>query len=442
MPTHRGNESSASWLASLPAAERDRLLGKYTGAELERLWWDWKFWARPNQLAPDGDWLIWLLLAGRGFGKTRTGAEWIRERVKQGAARWIALIAKNPADARDVMIEGPAGILRVSPPDERPRYEPSKRRLVWKNGAQATVFSAYEPDQLRGPQHDTLWADELASWEYLRETWDMAMFGLRLGDHPQAVVTTTPRPLTLLKEFLVRPDVRTTTGSTYENIENLAPAFFQQVVSKYEGTSLGEQELHARILEEAEGALWNRTMFLRAEKVPTLVRVVVGVDPALSSNEESNETGIVVAGVDAKGRGYLLGDKSGRFKPDGWARRAVTAYHAQDGDRIVAEANNGGEMVSYTIHTVDPKVPVRLVHASKGKHTRAEPVAALYEQGKVFHVGTFPELEDQLCSWVPGDDSPDRLDAAVWALTDLMLTHRPALAVSPGGLGQENPWHV
>ena len=367
----------------------------------------------------------------------------MRDRVRQGKARWIGLIAQTPGDARDVMIEGPAGILAVSPPHERPEYEPSKRRLTWPNGAVGMVFSAYEPDQLRGPQHDTLWADELASWQHPRETWDMAMFGLRLGERPQAVVTTTPKPIGLIRELLKRDDVAKTTGSTYENRENLAPAFFQQIVTKYEGTSLGEQELHARVLDEAEGALWNRKMFerdgFRTER-PTLVRIVVAVDPAATSNTESNETGIITAGIDAKGHGYVIRDTSGRLKPDGWARRAVNAYHDSEGDRIVAEANNGGEMVEHTIRTVDQTVPIKLVHASKGKHTRAEPVAALYEQGKVHHVGSFPELEDQMCSWVPGDDSPDRLDAAVWALTDLMISGREPVAASPGGTEQENRW--
>lgn len=430
------------------------MLAEYSEAQLEALWWDWRFWARPNQLEPPGDWVVWLQLAGRGFGKTRSGAEWIRDRVKQGARR-IAFVAQTPGDARDVMVEGESGILAVSPPHERPNYEPSKRRLTWKNGAVATIYSAFEPDQLRGPNHDTAWADELASWEYGQETWDMLMFGLRIGDKPRVVVTTTPKPVSLIRMLAADPTVAVTTGSTYENLDNLSPSFFQRVVTKYEGTSLGEQELHAKILTEAPGALWTRETLAKAkvdasgtpwEKAPDLVRVVVGVDPAAKNKSNSNETGIIIAGVDTRGHGWVVGDRSARLSPDGWGRRVCSAYDDHEADRVVAETNNGGDMVAATIRTVDPKVAIREVTASRGKHTRAEPVAALYEQGKVHHVGNFPALEDQLCTWVPGDtddtESPDRLDALVWALTDLMVSKRPIAAVSPGTVMGVNEYDV
>lgn len=423
------------------------MLAQYGEAELEALWWDWPFWARPNQLEPPGDWVVWLQLAGRGFGKTRSGAEWIRHRVKQGARR-IAFVAQTPGDARDVMVEGESGILAVSPDHEKPNYEPSKRRLTWPNGAVGTIYSAFEPDQLRGPNHDTAWADELASWEYGQDTWDMLMFGLRIGDQPRVVVTTTPKPVKLIRTLADDPTVAVTTGSTYENIDNLSPTFFKRVVSQYEGTSLGEQELHAKILSESPGALWTRETLAacKAEKAPDLVRIVVGVDPAAKNKENSNETGIIVAGVDKKGVGWVLDDKSARLSPDGWGRRVCTAYEDHKADRIVAETNNGGDMVAATIRTVNPKAAIREVTASRGKHTRAEPVAALYEQGKVKHVGSFSALEDQLCTWVPGEaggnESPDRLDALVWALTDLMLTTRPPLDVSPGMVMGENEYRV
>lgn len=386
---------------------------------------------------------MWLLLAGRGFGKTRTGAEWVREEVRTGRARRIAFIAPTPAEARDVMIEGMSGILAVSPEHERPIYEPSKRRLTWPNGAVGTIYSAFEPEHLRGPNHDLAWGDELASWEYLRSTFDMLMFGLRVGERPRAVFTTTPKPLPLLRELLKRQDVRVTTGSTYENRDNLAPSFFTQIVSQYEGTTLGQQELYAQILEEAAGALWTRKIITdhRRPSAPALVRIVVGVDPAVTSTEESNETGIIVAGRDQHDHGYCLADRSGRRSPDQWARTAVQAYHDFKADRIVVEVNNGGEMVAHTIRTIDPNVAIRTVAASRGKYTRAEPIAAFGEQGRIHHVGVFEQLEGQLCTWVPGDVSPDRLDAYVWAFTDL-LVGRPNLArVSLGSqqdLGREN----
>lgn len=384
--------------------------------------WDWKQCARPKQLPPDGQWTTWLILAGRGWGKTRTGSEAVRKAVHDGRRR-IALVAPTAADGRDVMVEGESGLLSVGPEDERPNYEPSKRRLTWPSGAIATLYSAEDPDQLRGPQHDYAWCDELASWKR-PETWDMLLFGLRLGSDPRCVVTTTPRPTKQIKDLIADPTCRVTRGSTYENRANLAPAFFSQIVRRYEGTRLGRQELLAEILDDNPGALWRRPD-IDDHKIATLPgelrRIVVAVDPAVTSNEDSDETGIIVAGVGHDGRGYVLDDMSLRGTPHQWGTQAVAAYSKYKADRLVAENNNGGEMVEHTVRTVDPNVSYKGVHASRGKVIRAEPIAALYEQGRVHHVGSFPELEDQLCQWEPGMASPDRLDALVWALSELML---------------------
>lgn len=416
------NDSESSWAASLPAAQRDDLLNLYTEDELDALWWDWRFWARPNQLEPAGEWVIWLLLTGRGFGKTRSGAEWVRERVNAGLARKIALIAATPADARDVMIEGSSGLLAVFPPHQKPLYEPSKRRVTFHTGAMATIYSGYEPDQLRGPNHDTAWGDELATWAYIRETYDNLMFGLRVGE-PRAVFTTTPKPLALLRELLLRPDVVVTRGSTYENREHLAPAFFANIVTKYEGTSIGQQELYGDLLEEAEGALWKRKVIAdsRVKSLPeNIKRRVVAIDPSSGEGDEANDAaGIIIASKDVKGEYYVERDATMRGSPDAWARRAVTAYKDLRADRIVAEKNNGGKMVELVLRTIDKDVPYRAVWASEGKRTRAEPVAALYEQGKVHHVGVLAELEDEQCTWTPGSPSPNRMDALVWAITEL-----------------------
>ena len=362
----------------------------------------------------------------------------MREQVKSGVMR-LHLIAPTASDARDVMVEGESGLLSVCWAGDRsisgevlgrPSYEPSKRRLTWANGAMATLFSAEEPERLRGPQCAALWADELAAWKYIRETWDMAMFGLRLGADPRTCITTTPKPLKILREIIQDRRTVVTRGSTFENAGNLAPKFLQAIKEKYEGTRLGRQELEAELLEEAEGALWSRAMIEASRlggELPEMRRVVVAVDPAITSNAESDETGIIAAGLGADGRGYVLADVSGRYSPGDWAKKAVDLYKLLKADRIVAEGNQGGEMVRHTIQTESPNVPVTIVHASRGKAARAEPVAALYEQGKVSHVAGLPELEDQLVNWEPlsGMASPDRLDALVWALTELMLEKTP-----------------
>ncbi|MGE5589210.1 MAG: DNA-packaging protein [Bacillota bacterium] len=420
----RAGDSLAASMSLLPAEQRNKLLAELSDQEVLALLYDWPFWARPNQLPPPGDWRVWLVLAGRGFGKTRTGAEWLRDQVQNRGRGRLALVAPTAADARDVMVEGESGILAISPPWFRPVYEPSKRRLTWPNGAIATTYSADEPDRLRGPQHDGAWADELAAWKY-PDAWDMLMFGLRLGTDPRVVATTTPKPVRLIRELLASETTAVSRGSTYENAANLAPAFLQQIVTKYKGTRLGRQELDGEVLDDVPGALWTRKALddLRRPAAPELVRVVVAIDPAVTSGEDSDETGIVVAGRGVDGHGYVLRDLSCRMSPDGWARRAVVAFQDHRADRIVAEVNNGGDLVEQVVRTVDRSVPYKAVHASRGKRVRAEPIAALYEQGKVHHVGGLPDLEDQMCSFLPegGDKSPDRVDALVWALTELLL---------------------
>ena len=383
---------------------------------------DWKFWARPNQLAPKGDWSTWMIMAGRGWGKTRTGAEWIRERVQAGYRR-IGLIAKTPADARDIMIEGESGILACIPKEERPTYETTKRRLTWSNGAVALAFSSHEPDHLRGVQFDTVWVDELATYEYARETWETMRFALRLSDDPRCLVTTTPKPMAIIKEIIKEEGTVLTTGSSYDNQANLTPQFFDQILSRYENTRIGRQEIHAELLEEAEGSLWKRDWIenTRVGECPDLLRIVVAIDPAVSKNKQSDETGIVVCGIDDKKDLYVLDDGSGRYTPQQWGGEAIALYKRWMADRIVAETNNGGMMVESVLRQVDEQIPYKSVHATKGKRVRAEPISALYEQGRVHHVGRHNDLEDQLCNWDPmSTESPDRLDALVWACTELI----------------------
>jgi predicted phage terminase large subunit-like protein len=407
------------------------MIASLSDRELEVLEYEWLEWARDNQKPPPGDWRTWLLLAGRGFGKTRTGAETVRLAVTEFGFRRIALVAPTSADARDVMVEGESGILATSPPWDMPLYRPTKRRLIWPNGAIATTFSADEPERLRGPQHDLAWCDELASWRY-PEAWDMLMFGLRLGRDPRVIVTTTPKPTKIIRELVGDSTTVITRGSTYDNRSNLAPAFLHQIIKKYEGTRLGRQEINAEILDDVPGALWNRTLLEELrwpvyQSVPDLVRIVVAIDPAATSGEDADETGIIVAGKDEDGCGYVLEDLSGHYAPAEWARTAITLYRKHKADRVVAEVNNGGEMVEATLRIVDPNVSFTPVHASRGKVIRAEPVAALYEQHRVRHVGTFPTLEDQMCGFTTDLDriaaglSPDRVDALVWAFTDLLV---------------------
>lgn len=388
---------------------------------------DWQFLARPDQLPPAGDWRTWFIRTGRGWGKTRTAAEWVRDQVANHGRRRIALVAATAADARDVMVEGESGLLACYPDGERPLYEPSKRRITWPNGAMATTYSADEPERLRGPQHDAAWADELAAWKRAREAWDMLMFGLRLGSDPQTVVTTTPKPLSLLREIEESPETVTTTGSTYANAANLAPVFLSKILRRYKGTRLGRQEIEGERLDDMPGALWSRAMIddARVSVLPPLKRVVVAVDPAVTSGEDSDDTGIIVGGLSYDGHVYVLEDATCHTSPDAWARTVVAAYARHRADRIVGEVNNGGELVEAVLRTVDASIPYTAVHASRGKSVRAEPISALYEQGRVHHVGEFAELEDQLVCWVPdAADSPDRLDALVWMVTELVVEVR------------------
>tara|TARA_R110000765_G_scaffold245774_2_gene347903 strand:- start:988 stop:2106 length:1119 start_codon:yes stop_codon:yes gene_type:complete len=362
-------------------------------------------------------------MAGRGYGKTRMATEWLRGRVYSGYRR-IAIIGRTPADVRDIQIEGESGILACSPKDDRPLYEPTKRRLTWKNGAVALAFSSHEPDQLRGVQFDTAICDELASWQYARDVWNNLQFGMRLGDDPKVMITTTPRPMGLLKEIMRSSTTVLTTGSSYENKDNLAPQFFDQIIEKYEGTRVGRQEIYAELLDEAEGSLWKRDWIEtnRKEVAPEeLRRIIVAIDPAVTAGRDSDDTGIVVAGIDDENEIWVLEDASGRFTPDQWGKIAVSLYKKYRADRIVAEVNNGGLMVEQVLRHVDMNIPYKSVYATKGKRTRAEPISALYEQLKVHHVGRFVELEDELCSWNPTDsNSPDRLDALVWCCSELI----------------------
>jgi phage terminase large subunit-like protein len=395
---------------------REAFLSSLTPSQLESLAHDWTFWARDKQRLPDADFFVWVILAGRGFGKTRTGGETVRTWVKNNA--YVNLIGATADDARDIMIEGESGILAICPSAERPEYVASKRQLKWPNGSISLIFTADEPERLRGKQHYKVWADELGSWRY-PEAWEQAMLGLRLGDKPQAVVTTTPKPTKLLLALIADKRNLVTTGSTYENRANLASGFFDYVISKYEGTRLGRQELNAELLTDSPGALWKRERIDkdRVYKTPeTLNRVIVGVDPTATSG--GDEAGIITDALSGKDY-YTLADDSTHGSPQTWATAAVTAYHRHKADCIVAEKNNGGEMVEAVIKQVDLTVNVKLVWASRGKATRAEPIAAIAEQGRCHHVGTFANLEDELCMWTPGDASPNRLDAHVWAMTEL-----------------------
>lgn len=436
--------SRADWVRSLPPTQRRAELQRLAPTQKEQaaLLYLWKYWGRPEQFAPYGDWSTWLILSGRGWGKSRTGAEWVREQVESGRCKRLALVARTAADARDVMVEGDSGILKISPPWCRPLYEPSKRRLTWPNGAVATTFSADEPNALRGPQYDGAWADELAAWKYDCDAWDQLQFGLRLGRDPRVIVTTTPRPTPLVKELLAEAKASRsfTVGSTYDNAGNLAPRFLKKLLDKYAGTRLGRQEIEGAVLDDAPGALWKRawieTTRKRAwieesksgDKLPAFRRIVVAVDPAVSTDGDSAETGIVVVGLTDSGLGYVLDDLSGQHSPGEWGARVIQAFDAWKADKVVGEVNNGGNLVEANVIAAAralnrPQPPYKAVHASRGKATRADPIVTLYEQGKVCHQGAFPHLEDQLCTWDPaaGERSPDRLDALVWGLSELMV---------------------
>lgn len=391
----------------------------------------WAETRRANQIAPPGNWRHWLVMAGRGFGKSRLGAEQTRMWIQEGEKR-LALIGPTMADVRDVMVEGESGLQecchRYGMDSE---YIVSKRRVEFQNGAKAFLYSADEPNRLRGPQHSKAWCDEIGAWRYGEDAWANMDMGLRLGDNPQSIATSTPRITKLVRDLVKRAgdgdvDIALTRGTTWDNRGNLPEAFIRSVEARYAGTRLGRQELAGEFLEDVDGALWTLAMIEanRLTELPdgvSLDIVAVGVDPSASSGSESAETGIVVAARGSDGIGYVLADCSVRGTPLEWGTAAVNAYREHRADHVTPEVNNGGEMVTFTLRTIDPDLPISPVYASRGKATRAEPVSALYEQGRVRHIGTFPQLEDQMTTWVPGQTSPDRMDALVWALTDVML---------------------
>ncbi|WP_300032296.1 terminase family protein [uncultured Roseobacter sp.] len=393
----------------------------------------------PHQLPPEGDWRSWVIMGGRGAGKTRAGAEWVRSQVEgskpldEGRARRVALVGETIDQVREVMIFGDSGILACSPPDRTPVWEAGRKRLVWPNGAIATVHSAFDPEGLRGPQFDAAWVDELAKWKKAEDTWDMLQFSLRLGDRPQVCVTTTPRNVGVLKELLKSPSTVVTHAATEANAANLAASFLDEVRARYAGTRLGRQELDGVLLEDAEGALWTTAGIeaARVREAHALDRIVVALDPSVTGGKASDECGIIVAGVTMQGppqnwRAVVLADCTvAGASPVGWANAAIEAMEQYGADRLVAEVNQGGQMVEEVLRQVDPLVPYTAVHASRGKSARAEPIAALYEQGRVRHMPGLGELEDQMCRMTvkgyEGRGSPDRVDALVWALHALMI---------------------
>jgi len=417
----------------LSTDERRAFLDGLSDADKRDLAGYWPLFARPDQLPPPGDWTVWLVMGGRGAGKTRTGAEWVKavalglEQAGGPAAGRIALVGETYSDVRDVMVEGVSGLLAVHA-GARPRWSPSLRRLEWDNGAVAQAFSSEDPEALRGPQFDAAWADELAKWRHADATFDMLQFGLRLGTRPRQVVTTTPRPVPVLRRLIKAPGTVVTHARTDDNAQNLAAGFLSAIVDRYRGTALGRQELDGEMVEERADALWSRAQIeaIRIGGTPALTRIVVAVDPPASSGARSDACGLIAAGVDGEGRAVVLADDSLRgARPEIWAGRAVALYHRLSADRLVAEINQGGDMVAAVIAQIDPTVPVLAVRASRGKWLRAEPVAALYAQGRVRHAGTFAALEDEMCDFgldgLSGGRSPDRLDALVWAITALLL---------------------
>jgi len=452
---------TAQDLRDLPDDQVKQALSQLSPAQIKELQYDWKFWARPDQLEPDGDWNNWFICAGRGYGKTRAGVEWVREQVKSGKKR-IAAIASTNSDILRVMIKGESGFLNVCHKNDKthkgkligfPHWSPTKRTLSWhKDGdhtkaevATVEFFSSEEPERLRGPQYECAWCDELAAWNNAEDTWDMAQFGLRLGKHPRVCITTTPKSTALVRRLMKDPKTCVTTGSTFDNAANLAETFVQAVKDQYEGTRLGRQELYAEVLLENEGALWTADMIdacqVSRDDVPEIVRKVVAVDPAVSANVESDSTGIVVAGIDINGKAYVLGDYTFKASPETWANKVADLYHEFECSRIVYESNQGKDLIPSLFKTVDPNLPLKGVHASNAKIARAEPVSALYEQGKVFHVrnpedadASLTELETQMTTYEPmgRHKSPDRYDAMVWALTELMLkgVSRPKLKLA------------
>jgi phage terminase large subunit-like protein len=445
IPRIENELSKAQQIALLPKAEQEAFFASLSEEEFKALEYDWSFWARPKQMVPPlGGWDIWLAMAGRGFGKTRAGVEALRYLINHHGYRWISIVARTAADVRDVLVEGPSGIMNVFPPWERPAYEPSKRRITFRNGAVATTYSADEPDQMRGPESDLVLGDEVAAWRFA-DSFDQVSFGNRRGQRPIMILLTTPRPNKLmrelvedsipLEEYLLTGDMRgksvvVTRGSTYENAANVAPKFLKKLLKKYAGTRLGRQEIDAQMLTDTPGALWTLAIIEkgRVTKHPLLTRIVIAIDPPgkdNSDNDSGAEAGIIAAGIGIDGHGYLLEDASIHGTPAEWGNQALSLYYKYEADLMVGEVNNGGDMVEHTVMSMvkkgDQKPNFKQVRASRGKATRAEPISAFYEKGEIHHVGAFKELEDQQTTWVPGETSPDRLDAAVWAFTELMV---------------------
>ncbi len=408
-------------------------LAKLKPRALEALETFWPVFVHPHQSPPEGDWSTWLLLGGRGAGKTRSGAEWVR-RLALGddgvpPVSPIALVGETEHDVREVMIEGVSGILTAHAHGERPLWIPTRRRLEWRNGAVAQAFSAEEPDSLRGPQFAAAWCDELAKWRNAQDAFDMLQFGLRLGPRPRQMITTTPRPTALIKRLVSDPATIVTRAGTRANASNLSPAFIDAVLGRYAGTRLGRQEIDGEIVEERPDALWSRALLenCRVAQAPPLRRVVVAVDPPASASRDADRCGIIAAGVAENDVAYVLADETASgLSPTGWAAKAIALWRRHSADALVVEVNQGGDMVREVIKQADRAVPVTPVRATRGKWLRAEPVAALYEQGRVKHLGVFPALEDEMCDFgldgLSGGRSPDRLDALVWALTALLLT--------------------
>ena len=414
-------------LNALNGADRARVLASLTEREGAELLYDWEFWSRSDQKPPPGDWIYWLILAGRGAGKTRAGAEAVREWIKSFGH--VNLVGPTHDDVRDVMVLGESGLMAICPTPERPQFSRSAQRLVWPNGAVSLLFSAEEPDRLRGKQHMKLWLDEVAAWTY-PDSFEQALLGLRLGPKPQAVITTTPRPSKLIKQLVDDENAIVTRGSTFDNAHHLAEAFLKRITARYQGRTIGRQELFAEIVEEAPGALWTRALIERQRLTTSAAvysEIVIGVDPPAKSGGGADECGIVVVGRTAEGAIHVIADLTSQGETPGqWAARVGAAYRRFKANRVVAEINNGGEMVVEVLRQSDANLPVRTVTATRGKFLRAEPVATAYERGIVHHLGDFPKLEDQLCSLTPDFDaraagfSPDRADALVWAIADLI----------------------
>jgi phage terminase large subunit-like protein len=404
--------------------------------------------ARDKQRPPEGDWLVWLIRSGRGFGKTRTGAEWIKWMAEHGPRNaQYALVGETAADVRDIMIEGPSGLLAICPPWFAPLYEPSKRRLTWPNGVKGLCYSAEEPGYFRGPQFHGAWCDEFAKWKKIDICWDNLQFGMRLisADDPNFIprtcITTTPLPLPIIKDLIRDPDTVVINGSMYENAAHLAKSFIANIRKKFEGTRFGSQEIHGAILEDAPGALWstevlenNRVRLVDENKpLPDMIRIVVAVDPSVADPNDTRrkddsglaEAGIMIGGLGDDWHGYLLADLTLKAHPNDWGRAAIDGYLDHGSDLLVAEVNNGGALVEALIHSIDGSINYKEVHASRGKQIRAEPISSLYAQGRIHHVGGFPACEEELCTWVPGMKSPNRLDALVWLFTELMLGGAP-----------------